>query len=106
MQREQLRQMVIAGPQAAGFETELWTCARVAQVVEREFGVLHRPDHVGRILRDLGFTPQKPQRKARERDEAAIDRWRRESWPPLKKRDAVGKLPSSFSMKPASSCSR
>ena len=105
-QRERLRQIVIAGPQAAGFETELWTCARVAQVVEREFRVSYHPDHVGRILRDLGFTPQKPQRKARERDEATIERWRREAWPRIKKRDAADKLPSSFSTKPALSCSR
>lgn len=98
--------MVIAGPQAAGFETEFWTCARVAQVVEREFGVSYHPDHMDRILRDLGFTPQKPQRKARERDEVAIDRWRREARPRIKKGDAVGKLPSSFSTKPASFCGR
>ena len=75
-QRERLRQLVIAGPQAAGFETDLWTCARLAQVVEREFKVSYHPDHMGRILRDLGFTPQKAQRNARERDEAAIERWR------------------------------
>ena len=106
VQRERLRQIVIAGPLAAGFETELWTCARVAQVVEREFQVAYHPDHVGRILRDLGFTPQKPQRKARESDEAAIERWRREAWPRIKKRDAADKLPSSFSTKPALSCSR
>ena len=55
VRRERLRQLVIAGPQAAGFETDLWTCARVAQVVEREFGVSYQPDHVGRIRRDLRF---------------------------------------------------
>lgn len=105
-QRDRLRQIVIAGPLAAGFATDLWTCARVALVVRREFGVSYHPDHVGRILRDLGFTPQKPQRRARERNEAEIECWRREDWPRIKKRDAAGKLPSSFSMKPASSCNR
>lgn len=105
-QRDRLRQLVIAGPLAAGFATDLWTCGRVAEVVQREFGVKYHPDHVGRILHDLGFTPQKPQRKARERDEAAIERWRREDWPRIKKRAVAAKLPSCFSMKPASSCSR
>lgn len=105
-QRDRLRQMVIAGPLAAGFATDLWTCARVALVIQREFGVSYHPDHVGRVLHALGFTPQKPQRRARERDEAAIERWRREDWPRIKKRAVDGKLPSCFSMKLASSCNR
>ena len=105
-ERDRLRQIVIAGPLAAGFATDLWTCARVALVIQREFGVSYHPDHVGRILHDLGFTPQKPQRRARERNEAAIERWRREDWPRIKKREGDGKLPSSFSMKQASCCNR
>jgi transposase len=105
-QKHRLREILLRGPLAAGFHTDLWTCARVAEVVEREFGVAYHPDHLGRILHDLGFSPQKPQRRARERDEAAIERWRREDWPRIKKGDDAVKLPSSFSMKRASSCSR
>ena len=102
-QRQRLREIMVRGPLSAGFRTDLWTCRRVAEVVRREFGIAYHPDHLGRILHDLGFSPQKPQRRARERDEAAIQRWRESDWPRIKKGDAAGKLPSSFSTKPASS---
>jgi transposase len=105
-QKRQLREILLQGPLAAGFHTDLWTCSRVAEVVQREFGIAYHPDHLGRILHDLGFSPQKPQRRARERDDAAIERWRRDDWPRIKKGDDAGKLPSSFSMKRASSCNR
>lgn len=78
----------------------------MAQVEDREFGVSYHPDPVGRILRDLGFTPKKPRRKTRERYEAAIERWPCEAWPRNRKGDAVGKLPLYSSTKPAPSCSR
>jgi transposase len=103
-QAEQLRAILLAGPLVAGFSTDLWTCPRVAEVVRREFGISYHPDHLGRILHDLGFSPQKPQRRARERDEAAIKRWRRDDWPRIKKRDDAEKLPLCFSTKPALSC--
>jgi transposase len=105
-QKHRLREILLQGPLAAGFHTDLWTCSRVAEVVQREFGIAYHPDHLGRILHDLGFSPQKPQRRARERDEAAIERWRRHDWPRIKKGDDAGKLPSCFSMKPAFSCNR
>jgi transposase len=63
----------------------LWTCPRVAQVIRREFGVRYHVDHIGRLLRSLGFTPQKPERRARERDESAIQRWVKQDWPRIKK---------------------
>ena len=105
-QRRRLSDVVLRGPLSAGFHTDLWTCRRVAEVVRREFGIAYHPDHLGRILHDLGFSPQKPQRRARERDEAAIQRWREHDWPRIKKGDAAGKLPSSFSTKRASSFNR
>jgi transposase len=105
-QRERLRQRLLAGPRAAGFSTELWTCARVAELVRREFGVSYHPDHVGRILHHLGFSPQKPQRRAAERNEPAIERWRSQDWPRIKKRPGDGGLRSSFSTNPASACNR
>lgn len=105
-QIELLCEIIIAGPLAAGFDTDLWTCPRIAEVVDREFGISYHPDHLGRILHELGFSPQKPQRRARERDEAAIEYWRRHDWPRIKKGDVDAKLPLSFSTKRASCCSR
>jgi transposase len=74
------------GPEAYGFRGEVWTCARVARVIEEEFGVRYHKDHVGRLLRELRWTPQVPVRRAIQRDEEAIERWRDEAWPELRKR--------------------
>src|SRR5512134_381180 len=73
--RAQLERLLLRGAEAAGYATPLWTCPRVADLVRREFGVRYHVDHVGRVLRALGWSPQKPERRARERDEAAIQRW-------------------------------
>jgi transposase len=72
VQKSQLVKILLRGPLACGYPTDLWTCRRVAEVVQKRFGVSYHPDHLGRILHDLGFTPQKPEQQARERDEAAI----------------------------------
>lgn len=85
-QKQELEQTLQAGPLAAGFPTDLWTLARVAQVIERHFGVKYHPGHVWKILRDLNWSPQKPERRARERDEEAIQQWRKEDWPRIKKK--------------------
>jgi transposase len=84
-QKERLEQILLAGPLAAGFATDLWTLSRVAEVIERTFGVKYHPGHVWYILRALGWTAQKPERRARERDEEAIQRWRKSDWPRIKK---------------------
>lgn len=73
------------GAVAAGFPTALWTLARVAPVIERELGIQYHPGHVRYILRDMGWSAQKPERRARERDEEAIRRWREEEWARIKK---------------------
>lgn len=85
-QHEALREWLLAGPQAAGFGTELWTLKRVRQLIRREFGVTYSEVHVWRLLGRLGFSSQKPEKRAKERDEAAITRWRRVTWPRLKKK--------------------
>jgi transposase len=72
------------GPEAFGFDTDLWTLGRIAQVIERLTGVRYHPGHVWRLLRRLGWSPQRPARRAAERDEAAIARWRAEEWPRIK----------------------
>ena len=105
VQKQELAQIVRAGPLAAGFRTNLWTCRRVAEVIHQRFGVQYHRDHVGRLLHALGFTQQKPQRRALEGNQAAIQRWRNRSWRRVKKRDVCSKQPSCFSMKRASCCS-
>jgi transposase len=84
-QKQALVAILQRGPLAAGFTTDLWTLDRVAQVIKEHFAIAYHPGHVWRILRDLGWSPQKPDRRARERDEAAITEWRDETWPRIKK---------------------
>ena len=84
-QRDKLIAILKRGPLAAGHETNLWTCPRVAQVIQRHFGVRYHAAHVWKILRGLGWSPQKPERRVRERDEQAIKQWRRRDWPRLTK---------------------
>jgi transposase len=74
------------GAEAYGFRGDVWTCARIARVIEDEFGVRYHKDHVGRLLRELRWTPQVPIRRAIQRDEGAIERWRRDVWPELRRR--------------------
>src|SRR5215211_2872278 len=61
-----------------------WTLARIAAVIERLTGVRYHPGHVWRLLRRLGWSPQRPARVASERDEAEIARWRAQEWPRIK----------------------
>lgn len=83
-QKACLAEIVREGAVATGFANDLWTTRRVREVVLREFGVEYDPDHLGRILHDLGFSPQKPQVRASQRDEEAIERWRTDDWPRIK----------------------
>jgi transposase len=82
---------LLQGPTANGFPTELWTLPRVADVIERVTGVAYHPGHVWRILRQqLGWSRQRPARRATERDDAAIAQWVKQRWPSLKKARGVG----------------
>ncbi len=87
---------LLRGPLAAGYRTDWWTCDRVAEVIERKFGVRYHPGQVWKILRGLKWTCQKPEQRARERDELAVERWRCEDWPRIKKerRGASGRCVS------------
>lgn len=89
-QKEELRERLLGGAMAAGFASDCWTCRRVAQVIESHFGVTYHVDHVWKILRGLGFSCQKPEHRARERDEQRIATWRRRDWPRIKKRRIGG----------------
>jgi transposase len=81
-----LEAILLGGAPAQGYETDLWTLKRIAQVIRREFRVTYHPGHVWKVLAQLGWSCQRPERKARERNEDAIRRWVRDRWPRIKKR--------------------
>ena len=85
-ERAKLPELLAQGAPAHGFRGEVWTCERVAEVIRKEFGVSYHPAHVSRLLKALGQSLQKPQRRANQRDEEAIEHWKEERWPSLKKR--------------------
>jgi transposase len=74
------------GPEASGCRGQVRTCARIAKVIEWEFGVRYHKDHVGRLLKALHWTPPPPIKRAIQRDDEAIRRWRIEAWPELLRR--------------------
>jgi transposase len=81
-----VRAAVLQSPTEHGFGTELWTLKRVGAVIERMYGARFSKTQVWRILGSLGFSPQKPERRAIERNEDAVRSWKRSTWPALKKR--------------------
>jgi transposase len=76
------------GARAQGCRNELWTLARIATVIDRHFGITYCPSGVWHLLQRLGWSPQKPAKRARERDEEAIATWPKAQWPALKKSPA------------------
>jgi transposase len=93
--KRRLQALLLKGARATGFDTDLWTCPRVAELIKQRFGIDYHVDHVGRILHELGWSPQKPARRAVERDEQEIGRWVREDWPRVKKTPAAAARRSS-----------
>jgi len=87
------------GPEALGYETSLWTAGRVAHLIEKECGVGYHPSQAWRILRQLGWSCQRPVGRALERDEQAIRRWKQKRWPELKKKPKKRGESSCSSMK-------
>ena len=83
-----LEKMLLRGPRRHGYSTELWTCPRVAELIQKTFGVIYDPSGVWHLLTRMGWSAQKPERRARERDEDAIATWRKKDWPRIKKRAA------------------
>lgn len=73
-------------PTEHGFDTDLWTARRVAELIHTKFGVRFHPNYLRGWLAERNLTPQKPARRARQRDQAAIDRWVAEDWPRIQKR--------------------
>lgn len=84
-QKKKLVTLLLKGACAAGYKTELWTLQRIAQVIEKHFGVQYHPSHVWKLLVSLGWSCQKPERRALQRDEKEIAHWKRYKWPHIKK---------------------
>ena len=97
--RDRLQELLLKGPEELGYETPLWTCARVAHLVRKEFEVEYHRGHVWKILDGLGWSCQRPVGRARERNEDAIRRWQRVTWPGIKKKPKKKGAPSSSSTK-------
>ena len=94
-QKRRLVKLIAKGPLAHGYATDIWTCDRVRRLIWRQFRVRYHRDHVGRLLHQLGLSPQKPERRALERDEERIERWKRTRWPQVKKTQRGGGRTSS-----------
>ena len=100
-QTQRVVKALLAGPAVQGYKTALWTLPRVASLIQDLTGVGYHPGHVWRLLGASGFSCQRPERRAVERDEKAIRRWQRVTWPALKKRPGNKGGPSSSSTKAA-----
>lgn len=83
--KARLVQYLLEGPMEHGYHTDIWTTKRMAELIERKFSVSYHRDHVGRLLHWLGWSHQKPKRRALQRDEEAIQQWKRQGWPRIKK---------------------
>lgn len=103
-QLQQLPALLKAGTERYGFRGEVWTCERVASVIQWEFNVTYHKAHVSRLLKSLEWTPQRPLERATQRDEAAIIRWRSEVWPALKKKPVAKDASLFVLMRRGSTC--
>jgi len=95
-QKQRLVRLLLKGAMAHGYRTELWTTLRIAELIRRHTGIVYHRNHVGKLLHELGWSHQKPERRAIERDEEAIARWKRTVWPRVKQTPR-GWEPTSFS---------
>jgi transposase len=84
-QKQQLLSELAQGAAAHGFHGDVWTTERIAQFIVQRFGVKYHPDYIGPLLRQLGWSPQRPSVRATQRNEAAIEQWVEVNWPGLKK---------------------
>ena len=90
-QQQQLLTLLGQGAEKHGFRGDVWTQPRIARLIQREFGVSYHPRHMGRLLKSLGWSNQKPEHRASQRNEVAIETWRTEDWEAVKKkRDVKG----------------
>lgn len=92
-QLERWPSLLEKGAEAYGFRGDVWTRPRVAKVIEKEFGVHFTPQHVGNLLRKIGWSRQKPMTRANQRNETTIEQWRTEKWAQLKKKPVKKSAP-------------
>ena len=85
-QCQELGQLFEQGAEQHGFIGAVWMQTRVRQLIKRHFGISDHRDHIGRLLRQIGWSVQKPQQRASQRDEAAIESWCKQEWPEIKKK--------------------
>jgi transposase len=102
-QHDRLVRLLLKGAMAHGYRTELWTTARIADLIEEKFAVRYHRDHIGRLMASLGWTYQKPEKRALEHNDAAIEEWKRTEWRRIKKTPSGWRPISSSSTRPASS---
>jgi transposase len=102
-QKARLVRLLREGAMAQGYHTELWTTQRIAELIERRLGVHYHRNHVGKLLHQLGWSHQTPERRAVERDDGAIAAWKQSGWPRVKKTPHGWGPTSSSSTKRASS---
>lgn len=98
-QKQRTEQLLLQGPERLGYETPLWTSPRVAHLIEQEFGIRYHAGHVWKILRGWGWSCQRPESRARERNEEAIRHWKKVQWLAIKKKPRRKAAPSSSSTK-------
>ena len=88
-QKKRLEKLLLRGAQKAGYSTDLWTLRRIGELIRQEFGVTYALSAIWRLLiYDLNWSTQKPERRATQRDEAAIAVWKQKEWPRIKKKPA------------------
>lgn len=86
VKKKQVVDTLLKGPRAFGYHTDIWTLERVAAVIKRVARIRYHYRHVWRVLLSMGWSCQKPETRARERNEQAIKNWVRYTWPRIQKR--------------------
>lgn len=99
-QERELAKTLMAGALEAGYPTELWTLPRIGDIITKRYGVEYSTGHLWHLLRRMGFSCQKPEKRAIQRNEPEIIRWKRHGWPALKKKPSGKVAPSSSSTNP------
>jgi transposase len=94
-QKAQIPELLATGAEAYGFRGDVWTASRVAEVIKRTFGVRYHRDHVGKLMREAGWSRQKPVERASQRNEEVLKNWSEERWPQIKKKPSRTEPPSS-----------
>jgi putative transposase len=90
-QKEKLKKKLDRGALASGFPTDRWTLERVQKLIKKEFGVIYHLNYLNRLLRKLGFSPQKPLPQAVEQEKELVEAWLQGDWPRIKKVTASGR---------------